>query len=160
MTDDIKQACARVFASVDVSGQGYISRDQMLLALRMLNFNPIDSEVEELLHENDNKTFSFEEFVSFVTNMRLPSLEEQKIDLREAFALFDRMNTGFILKDEFIEILTQCGEMKIDEKEAMSWADALDLHKDGKLRISELEELFVNDEDLQSILNGQSWEMV
>jgi hypothetical protein len=26
--------------------------------------------------------------------------------------------------------------MKIDEKEAMSWAEMLDLHKDGKLRIS------------------------
>ncbi|XP_060581357.1 uncharacterized protein LOC132737975 [Ruditapes philippinarum] len=160
MADDIKEACTRAFASVDVNGRGYISRDQMILALRILNFNPIDSEVEDMLHENESQSFTYEEFVNFVSRMRLPSLEEQKMDLREAFALFDRMNTGFILKDEFIEILTQCGEMKIDEKEAMSWAEMLDLHKDGKLRISELEELFVNDEDAQSILNSQSWESV
>ncbi|XP_045176964.1 uncharacterized protein LOC123537345 isoform X1 [Mercenaria mercenaria] len=160
MSGEIKEACARAFASVDVNGRGYISRDQMIMALRILNFNPIDSEVEEMLQENDNKSFTYDQFVDFVTDMKLPSLEEQKMDLREAFALFDRMNTGFILKNEFIEILTQCGEMKIDEKEAMSWAEMLDLHKDGKLRISELEELFVNDEDVQSIMDAQSWEMV
>ncbi|XP_045176966.1 squidulin-like isoform X2 [Mercenaria mercenaria] len=117
MSGEIKEACARAFASVDVNGRGYISRDQMIMALRILNFNPIDSEVEEMLQENDNKSFTYDQFVDFVTDMKLPSLEEQKMDLREAFALFDRMNT-------------------------------------------ELEELFVNDEDVQSIMDAQSWEMV
>lgn len=44
--------------------------------------------------------------------------------------------SGMIDKELFIAILTQLGEMKISEKEAISWIEILDRHKDGKLRIN------------------------
>lgn len=156
---DLREAYARVFAAVDVKGRGCLSRDQLIFALRILNFNPIDSEIEEMMEEN-NKEYNFEQFVAFIKELKVPPIEKQKLDLRNAFSLFDKSDTGCILKDEFLKILTRCGEMKIDEKEAMSWVETLDHHNDGKLRIAELEELFVNDEDVSSILNGQSWDMV
>ena len=44
--------------------------------------------------------------------------------------------SGMIEKELFVAILTQLGEMKISEKEAMLWTEILDRHKDGKLRIN------------------------
>ena len=57
--------CARVFAVIDVKGKGSISRDQVVLALRMLNLNPIDSEVETLLNENGKQTRSIYELLHY-----------------------------------------------------------------------------------------------
>jgi len=54
-----------VFAVIDVKGKGSISRDQVVLALRMLNLNPIDSEVETLLNENGKQTRSIYELLHY-----------------------------------------------------------------------------------------------
>ncbi|KAL4224932.1 hypothetical protein ACF0H5_015628 [Mactra antiquata] len=160
MENGLKDACAHVFATVDIEGHGCLTYDQMMLALRILNFNPIESEIQKMLAGNKLKEFNYENFASVVTQLCQSSLEEKKKDIREAFALFDVSDSGYITKEEFVEILTQCGEMKLDEHEATVWVNSLDIHKDGLLRIAELEELFVNDEDVISILNGQKWDLV
>jgi len=49
LNSGLLSVCAKVFAVIDVKGRGSISRDQIPLALRMLNFNPVDSELENLL---------------------------------------------------------------------------------------------------------------
>ncbi|WAR01823.1 CALM-like protein [Mya arenaria] len=161
MTNEMKEICAKVFAVIDVKGRGSIPRDQIPLALRMLNHNPIDSEVERLLVDT-NTELNYDEFYQLVTGrMRLPSPEEQRQELRGALAVFDIENTGAIDKDVFVAILTQLGNMKIGEREAASWVELLDRHRDGRLRIAELEELFVCEDDVKATLNGnQTWELV
>lgn len=52
-----------------MNGHGYISRDQMVMALRMLNFNPIDSELEDLLSENDNTSNSLDIYITTVLSL-------------------------------------------------------------------------------------------
>ncbi|XP_052271979.1 myosin regulatory light chain-like isoform X3 [Dreissena polymorpha] len=161
MNDTLREACTKVFAMVDVKERGSISRDELLLGLRLLNCNPVDSEISQRLH-NSATELNFEGFLRFVSEtIHLTSTKDQKSEIRQALALFDTSNTGTIDKRLFVSILAHLGEMRVDEKEALTWANTLDTHGDGQLRIAELEELFVNDEDVHTTLNGtQQWEIV
>lgn len=95
------------FNLVDTDGDGYLSRDEVLLLFRGLGQTPSDTRILLALTKVSEKT-DFEAFKTFYAlRYREPVTQEQLVD---AFALFDPFNTGMIPALKFRELVTSIGD--------------------------------------------------
>ena len=95
------------FSLVDTDGDGFVSRDEVLLLFRGLGQTPRDSVIQSALAKLPERT-DFEEFKKFFkTNYREPVGTEQ---LTAAFAVFDPFKTGFINVSKFRDLVTSIAD--------------------------------------------------
>ena len=81
----------------------------------------------------ENGSVSFEEFVKGLgTDFKLKSEDQMVDELREAFAVFDKNDDGFLSVKELKAALFVLGE-RVDDNEAQAMLDLADIDKDGRL---------------------------
>ncbi|CAF3072827.1 unnamed protein product [Rotaria sp. Silwood2] len=101
--------------------------------MRSLGLNPTNKEIADLIAEvdkNGNQNLDFQEFVAFMNKHWNEG--DQEAELREAFRLFDRDNSGYITINELKEVMLNMGE-KLNQEELEDMMREADVNKDGKL---------------------------
>jgi Ca2+-binding EF-hand superfamily protein len=71
----------------DKSGDGKITKSELGAALRLLNENPTEAEIDDMINGQDNdgsNVIEFEEFVNMM-NARIKSGESDEYSLERAF---------------------------------------------------------------------------
>ena len=85
--------------------------------MRALGLNPTNREINEMMIEmdqNGNDRLDFQEFANFMANHYHE--RDQEAELREAFRIFDRDNSGFITISELKQVMLNLGE-KLSQEE-------------------------------------------
>ena len=105
------------FDMFDRDKDNLINIKELKNILQSLGHNPTDLELKEMFNEVDNDSDSkieFEEFLKIINNKL--KQEEAEQELIEAFKFFDKEGKGFILENEFKQIILSLGN-QISEEE-------------------------------------------
>ncbi|CAF4963061.1 unnamed protein product [Rotaria sp. Silwood1] len=105
--------------------------------MRSLGLNPTNKEITDLIAEvdkNGNQRLDFQEFIAFMSKHWHE--RDQEAELREAFRLFDRDNSGYITISELKQVMLNMGE-KLNQEELEDMMREADVNKDGKLDYQE-----------------------
>jgi len=95
-----------------------------------------------MLNVDDNDTIDISNLLEVVDDQGLMKISDEET-LREAFKVFDSDNSGYLSKEEFSNIMTNKGEMKLTLTEVEEMLAKVDADKDGKLKYDEFVKLFV-----------------
>ncbi|CAF3826258.1 unnamed protein product [Rotaria magnacalcarata] len=127
-----------VFELFDKNGDGSIDANEIGQVMRSLGLNPTNKEITDLIAEVDkngsNQRLDFQEFISFMSKHWHE--RDQEAELREAFRLFDRDNSGYITISELKQVMLNMGE-KLNQEELEDMMREADVNKDGKLDYQE-----------------------
>jgi len=139
------QMLGNVLDMLDGPGDGKVKKADVGMVIRSLGKNPTDSEVEKMasmLNVDDNDTIDISNLLEVVDDQGLMKISDEET-LREAFKVFDSDNSGYLSKEEFSNIMTNKGEMKLTLTEVEEMLAKVDADKDGKLKYDEFVKLFV-----------------
>ncbi|KAG6367610.1 hypothetical protein INS49_001803 [Diaporthe citri] len=111
----------------DKDGNGEITKDELGTIMRSLGLNPTDGELQDMVDEVDvdkNGTIDFKEFLALMSH-KVQDVDPEQ-ELREAFKVFDRDNTGTISKDELRQVMKSIGESLTEAEidEMLHFADS------------------------------------
>merc|ERR1711992_195598 len=126
------------FQEFDKDSSGTISTNELLFVMRSLGQNPTEDEILNLVVEydvNGDGTIDFDEFCEMM--LRTSSDIDRKVEIREAFKIFDRDGNGFIDAKELKDVVTRMGEC-LTAAEADEFLQEADTNGDGKLDYSEI----------------------
>ncbi|CAF3734214.1 unnamed protein product [Rotaria sp. Silwood1] len=133
-----------VFELFDKNGDGSIDANEIGIdaneigqVMRSLGLNPTNKEITDLIAEvdkNGNQRLDFQEFIAFMSKHWHE--RDQEAELREAFRLFDRDNSGYITISELKQVMLNMGE-KLNQEELEDMMREADVNKDGKLDYQE-----------------------
>ncbi|CAF0731506.1 unnamed protein product [Adineta steineri] len=99
--------------------------------------NPTNKEIADLIAEvdkNGNQRLDFSEFCAFMSKHWHE--RDQEAELRDAFRLFDRDNSGYITINELKQVMLNMGE-KLNQEELEDMMREADVNRDGKLDYQE-----------------------
>lgn len=106
------------FNLFDTVGDGKIESSAIGLALRSVNLNPTQAEVDKVLREIDlsgKKRISFEEFLPIMQSCRSRTHKVGYDAFVDSLKVFDTDNNGWISSGELRHVLTGLGERLSDE---------------------------------------------
>ncbi|KAK7485681.1 hypothetical protein BaRGS_00023130, partial [Batillaria attramentaria] len=118
-----------------------ISKDELGNVMRALGQNPTKKQVEDMMAEadtDDSGYLCYDEYVQII-NKHMTPVQDVKIQLEQAFLVFDRDKSGYLNLEELREVLCSMGE-PLTYKEAQQVLDAVDVNHDGKVSRSEFVE--------------------
>ena len=127
---EIMERFRNVFDMFDADGDGTISCDELGPILLSLGYSPANHEIKRILEEYDvdkSGDLDFEEYVNLLSAW----VEEDELQLLEAFKVFDRNGDGYVTCSELRHALCTFGEQKFDEKELLELFQMLDENNDG-----------------------------
>jgi calmodulin len=104
------------FALFDKDGDGSITTKELGTVMRSLGQTPTEAELQSYIKEvdaNKNGTIDFPEFLSLMAKKM--ETQESEEEIRDAFKVFDKDNTGLISAAELRHVLTSIGEKLSDE---------------------------------------------
>ncbi|XP_059658121.1 calmodulin-2-like isoform X2 [Cornus florida] len=131
---------SEAFSLFDKDGDGWITTNEIGTVMRALGGNPTEAELKDMINEVDadgSGTIDRQEFLDLMAR-RLKADPKTEGDLREAFRVFDKDESGFITADELRHVMTSLGE-KLTDEEVNEMIDEAD--GDGDKQIS-YEEFF------------------
>ena len=148
LTKQQRKQYVQIFKAIDVDNDESLTRQEMIdgKAEFLLGDNDLmtDEEIDEfitLADANEDGEISLEEFITGATKFEQIAAEEK---LKEAFALFDKDNDGFIDAPELLNALSFLPNFDIET--AQSALEAHDANGDGKMDYDEFKE-FVSTND-------------
>jgi len=103
----------QVFNLFDTDRSGAIGLDEMENAITNLGMDPKQFDMQMLIHEADkrgNNQIDFDEFCEVMKAMSEKNRSWNEI-IRECFTVFDRNETGVIMKNDFEFVLRELGGM-------------------------------------------------
>jgi len=106
-----------LFALFQLSTDFYFFLILTRQVMRSLGLNPTNKEISDLIAEVDksgNQRLEFQEFVAFMSKHW--NERDQEAELRDAFRLFDRDNSGYITINELKQVMLNMGE-KLNQEE-------------------------------------------
>jgi calmodulin len=121
------------FALFDKDGDGCITSKELGIVMRSLGQNPTEAELQSYINEvdkNKNGTIDFPEFLALMSKKM--ETRENEEDIKEAFRVFDKDNTGFISVAELRHVLTSIGE-KLNDDEVDELLREADADGDGQI---------------------------
>jgi len=130
--DEYKEA----FQLFDKDGDGKISSSELGTVMRAVGQNPTQAEVREYI-SNDlggKDQFTLDDFLKVLKNRSKPSNQEDQI--KEAFKVFDKSNSGLIEINELKHVLTTLGE-KLSAEEVDGVLKEADQDGDGKISLND-----------------------
>ncbi|ALC42285.1 CG11165 [Drosophila busckii] len=131
--DEFKAA----FDILDVEGDGSITVKEIGVVMRALGKSPTDAELQAIINEVDLDGNGSIEFGEFLQVMILRMCQEPDDDeLREAFRVYDKENTGYIGIDQLRFVLMALGQ-KLTEDELEDIIRDGDEDRDGRLSYEE-----------------------
>ncbi|XP_056168079.1 calmodulin-like protein 8 [Syzygium oleosum] len=125
------------FCLLDRDGDGCITITELATAIKSLDQNPTEEELQSMINEVDidgNGTIEFGEFL----NLMARKIKETEIEeeLKEAFKVIDKDQDGYISPDELQRVMINLGE-KLTEEELEEMMREADLDGDGRLDYEE-----------------------
>ncbi|XVE62818.1 hypothetical protein DITRI_Ditri06bG0150500 [Diplodiscus trichospermus] len=125
------------FCLFDKDGDGCITMEELAIAIKSLDQNPTEEELENMISEVDtdgNGTIEFGEFLNLMERkMKEAEAEEE---LKEAFRVFDMDQDGYISPNELRQVMINIGEKLTDEELEQMIREA-DLDGDGQINYEE-----------------------
>ncbi|KAH7571911.1 hypothetical protein ACOSP7_014808 [Xanthoceras sorbifolium] len=125
------------FCLLDRDGDGCITIEELATAIRSLDQNPTEEELQNMINEvdiNGNGTIEFGEFLNLMARKMKESEAEE--ELREAFKVFDKDQDGYISPNELRQVMINLGEKLTDEELEQMIREA-DLDGDGQVNYDE-----------------------
>ncbi|KAL0482926.1 calmodulin, partial [Acrasis kona] len=117
LSDDKISQYKEAFSLFDKDSDGAISTKELGTVMRALGSNPTQSELQDLIKELDPQKSGKIDFGQFLDAMakgfRAPDTEEQ---IRDAFRIFDKDNSGTITVDDLKHIMLNLGEKLTQEE--------------------------------------------
>merc|ERR1712093_954713 len=133
-TDEQKKEFRKNFNLFDKKRTGSIPIADMGTVLRSLGQNPTEAELAALCEEVDKDksgTIEFEEFV-----------DQMEEEIKNAFLPFDADGSGFIDREELVNVLTTMGD-PVDEETINGMIAEADLDGDGKINYAEFTKIML-----------------
>merc|ERR1711959_878972 len=143
-SEEDKAGFRKNFNLFDKKRTGSIPLSDMGTVLRSLGQNPTEAELQALMEEVDKDksgTIEFDEFVDLMarTNKSKDQMEEE---IKNAFLTFDADNSGFIDREELVNVLTTMGD-PVDEETINGMIAEADLDGDGKINYAEFTKIML-----------------
>merc|ERR1711868_225642 len=143
-SEEDKAGFRKNFNLFDKKRTGSIPLSDMGTVLRSLGQNPTEAELAALMEEVDKDksgTVEFDEFVDLMarTNKTQEQMEEE---IKNAFLTFDADGSGFIDRDELVNVLTTMGD-PVDEETINGMIAEADLDGDGKINYAEFTKIML-----------------
>ncbi|XVF57242.1 hypothetical protein PTKIN_Ptkin06aG0189000 [Pterospermum kingtungense] len=125
------------FCLFDKDGDGCITMEELAAAIKSLDQNPTEEELQNMINEVDtdgNGTIKFGEFLNLMTRkMKEAEAEEE---LKEAFKVFDKDQDGYISPHELRQVMMNIGE-KLTDEELEQMIKEADMDGDGQINYEE-----------------------
>ncbi|KAG6788442.1 hypothetical protein POTOM_004509 [Populus tomentosa] len=133
LSDDQVSSMKEAFTLFDTDGDGKIAPSELGILMRSLGGNPTQAQLKSIIsQENLTAPFDFPRFLDLMAkHMKAEPFDRQ---LRDAFKVLDKDNTGFVAVADLRHILTSIGE-KLELAEFDEWIREVDVGSDGRIRI-------------------------
>ncbi|XP_069106448.1 calmodulin-like [Argopecten irradians] len=123
------------FNLLDDDNDGRLTRDQFIMFIQGIGFNPDDRAEEVILRDADpdgNNSIAWADFETALTH-RLPQVRMEEENLREAFRVYDHDRDGTVTIDQLQKIVKADSRIKQDVIDSIRKSD-----RDGKIEINDL----------------------
>ncbi|WCJ43880.1 Calmodulin [Euphorbia peplus] len=137
LTDEQIIEFQEAFCLLDKDGDGRITFEELGTAIKSLEQNPTEEELQWMINEVDidaNGTIEFGEFLNLMARKFKENDAEE--ELKEAFKVFDKDQDGFISPYELRHVMMNLGEKLSDEEVELMIKEA-DLDGDGLVNYDE-----------------------
>merc|ERR1711990_958462 len=143
-TDEQKKEFRKNFNLFDKKRTGSIPIADMGTVLRSLGQNPTEAELAALVEEVDKDKsgpIEFDEFCDLMarTNKTQEQMEEE---IKNAFLTFDADGSGFIDREELVNVLTTMGD-PVDEETINGMIAEADVDGDGRINYEEFTKIML-----------------
>ncbi|KAH6659617.1 hypothetical protein BKA67DRAFT_652842 [Truncatella angustata] len=125
------------FDLFDKDSTGDITAEELGAVMKSLGLNPSEQELRDMVDEVDvdkNGSIDFDEFLKMMS-MKVESTDVEK-ELKEAFKVFDRDNSGTISAEELRRVLSSLGE-NLTDAEIDEMLRSADTNGDGNIDYEE-----------------------
>ncbi|KAJ6308262.1 hypothetical protein OIU76_017942 [Salix suchowensis] len=132
LSDDQVSSMKEAFTLFDTDGDGKIAPSELGILMRSLGGNPTQAQLKSIIsQESLTAPFDFPRFLDLMAkHMKAEPFDRQ---LRDAFKVLDKDNTGFVSVADLRHILTSIGE-KLELAEFDEWIREVDVGSDGRIR--------------------------
>ncbi|XP_071526560.1 neo-calmodulin-like isoform X2 [Panulirus ornatus] len=140
LTDDLVAEFKEAFMLFDKDEDGMITTAELGVVMRSLGQRPSETELRKLVGEVEtcaDGTIEFNEFLQMMSK-KLKDIGNED-ELKEAFKVFDKKNSGYLSSTELRHVMTSMGE-KMSEQEVEDMIKEAAPNGDGKVNYEE----FVN----------------
>ncbi|KAK8478159.1 hypothetical protein V6N11_069334 [Hibiscus sabdariffa] len=137
MSEKLIAEFQEAFCLFDKDGDGCITMEELAIAVKSLDQNPTEEELQNMIDEVDtdgNGAIKFGEFLNLMA--RKMKETEAEDDLREAFRVFDKDQDGYISPHELRLVMNNIGE-KVTDEELEQMIREADLDGDGQVNYDE-----------------------
>jgi len=125
------------FTLFDSDNDGVITKEELGAVLGQLGLKATIAEIEDMINEIDldqTGTVDLEEFIKMMTAETKPSNIEE--EMRNAFRVFDKDNSGTISGDEIAQVMATFGQ-NLTEDELKFMISEVDKNGDGHIDYEE-----------------------
>ncbi|TVY53042.1 Calmodulin [Lachnellula cervina] len=125
------------FALFDSDNDGVITKDELGAVMHSLGLKATSSQLEDMINEIDldhTGTVDLEEFIKMMTMEQKPANIEQ--EMRNAFRVFDKDNSGTISADEIATVMATFGQ-NLSKDEVQFMVEEVDKNGDGAIDYEE-----------------------
>ncbi|KAL4326102.1 hypothetical protein GQ457_11G015420 [Hibiscus cannabinus] len=137
MSEKLIAEFQEAFCLFDKDGDGCITMEELAIAVKSLDQNPTEEELQNMIDEVDTDGNGAIEFGEFLNLMARKMKEtEAEDDLREAFRVFDKDGDGYISPHELRLVMNNIGE-KVTDEELEQMIREADLDGDGQVNYDE-----------------------
>nr|XP_053653991.1 neo-calmodulin-like isoform X1 [Cherax quadricarinatus] len=140
LTDDLVAEFKEAFMLFDKDEDGMITTAELGVVMRSLGQRPSETELRKLVGEVEtcaDGTIEFNEFLQMMSK-KLKDIGNED-ELKEAFKVFDKKNSGYLSSTELRHVMTSMGE-KMSEQEVEDMIKEAAPNSDGRVNYEE----FVN----------------
>ncbi|WAR18065.1 CALM1-like protein [Mya arenaria] len=133
-----KSEIEQIFEKIDLNNDGRISVIELTKAARLLGMNPTQDEAAQMIADCNPSQEGYvnkSEFRKLFSDQKA-DIDAQVEEMKTAFKVFDKDNSGTISRDEIREVLNMAGE-KIDDSEIDEMLRKVDIDGDGNISIDE-----------------------
>jgi calmodulin len=117
LTEEQVSEFKEAFDLFDKNGDGRIPTKELGTMMRSLGQNPSDSELQDMIDEVDADNTGTIDFTEFLTMIARETKEiDSEGEIKEAFKLFDRDDSGFISAAELRKVMSSLGENLTDDE--------------------------------------------
>ncbi|MBA0718661.1 hypothetical protein Golax_006394 [Gossypium laxum] len=132
LSDEQVSSMKEAFTLFDTDGDGKIAPSELGILMRSLGGNPTQAQLKAIIAEEKlTAPFDFPRFLDLMSKHMKPEPFDRQ--LRDAFKVLDKDNTGFVSVADLRHILTSIGE-KLEPSEFDEWIREVDVGPDGKIR--------------------------
>ena len=130
----------KAFDALDNDKNGYITSDELQLAMKQEGMDSQIEMIQEIIREADyvgNGKINYSEFIAASLTEKVYMNEEK---LWQAFQFFDTDKSGFITAENLKEALAKVGKV-VSEEEIQNMIKDVDIHHDNRISFEEFKNM-------------------